>query len=122
VSGSAFIRRYEPGDDVGFVPRADMIADYTAEGGVLPAGRKWVLIDDGHMLAFGGVDPDRAGWLLPGEGLTRRHWAMIAEGIRNAMDGASIVALVSPVPGAARFLTRLGFAETDIQGVYHGGN
>lgn len=120
MSGAAFIRRYEPGDEVGFRPRADMKAEFALEGERLPPGRKWVLIDEGHVLAFGGQE-GLGGWLLPGENMGCRHWALIAARLRDLLRHGRMVARVSSAPGAVAFLTRLGFVETDVEGVYDAG-
>lgn len=108
--------------------RADMAAQFAAEGGRLPEGRAWSLCRDGDLLAVGGVEPmggaHGGGWLLCGDELTRRDWLMIRKalvegvlGLRRARTVRFVHALADAgKPKAIRLLRRLGFEAAGREG------
>lgn len=108
--------------------RADMAAQFAAEGAKLPEGQAWELCRDGELRAIGGVEPiggaHGAGWLLVGDDLTTRDWLMIRKALVEGVLGLRRTRTVRFVhayadagaPKAIRLLRRMGFEAAGREG------
>lgn len=108
--------------------RPDMAEQLQARDGQLPEGPIWGLYDGERVIGLGGLARQGAaaslGWLLIGDDLTRRDWAMARRAIAVALEWAGtrairrVHALVA-MEGARRLLKSLGFraAHADADGL-----
>lgn len=116
------LRLYRAGDEGRVDARWDFRAAYSAEGR-LPTGPKWSLIDDGAVIAVGGLEDLGGGywaaWAYAAR-LTPRQWVAAARKARETLDWfcesfkvATVQAVPAPAPayheGAVRLLGRMGF-------------
>lgn len=116
------LRLYRAGDEGRVDARWDFRAAYSAEGR-LPTGPKWSLIDDGAVIAVGGLEDLGGGywaaWAYAAR-LTPRQWVAAARKARETLDWfcasftvAAVQAIPAPDPAyhqaAVRLLGRMGF-------------
>lgn len=112
------LRPYRDRDETRVKARQDFAEAFAADGGVLPTGPKWTLLDGAAVLAVGGIEPlgghSWGAWAYAAE-LTPRQWAfgaMMAKAVLEwawrRFDPTSIRALAEPVNGAGRLLERIG--------------
>lgn len=107
--------------------RPDMAEQWEESGGALTPGPKWALWDGGRLLGIGGLTPRGAatstGWLLVGQEVEARDWAMARRAMRQALDwiarrGVKRVQVLVEAGrfGAQRLMVRLGFEATSRDG------
>lgn len=98
--------------------RPDMAEQLRERNGQLPEGPIWGLYEGDRVIGLGGLARQGSaaslGWLLIGDDLTRRDWAMARRAIAVALEWAGtravrrVHALVSTAPARA-LLKGLGF-------------
>lgn len=107
--------------------RPDMRRQFQEEGHELPAGPIWTLLESGRVLGMGGLKPSGAGasigWLLVGEDVGPRDWAVGRRLMRRALEWAACHAIrrvhacpEASMDGARRLLVGLGFEPTGEEG------